>query len=92
MINTEVAPLALFCFLMSLLSVVTPSPHSCTVVPSQRRVLFINEYQSCILLSSTFSGGQLSCSPLATESMLGIDYILIRTRNLIHDKGRFLPD
>lgn len=72
----------------------TLSPYLLILVlaPPQRRVLFINEYQSRILLGSTFSGGLLSCSLLAMKSMLDIDHILIGTRNPIIDKDRFLPD
>lgn len=74
--------------------IVTLPPCSCPLVSPWRRgrVLFINECQSRILLGSTFSGGLLSCSPLAIKSMLDIDGILAETRNPVSDKDRFLPD
>jgi len=72
--------------------IVTIPPNSLALVAARRRVLFINEYQSGILLGSTFSGGLLSCSLLAMKSVLDIDHILIGTRNPTSDKDRFLPD
>lgn len=70
---------------------ITLSLHSCPVVAPLMQVLFRNEYQSSILLGSTFSSGPLSCS-LAMRSMLDIDHILSGTRNLICDKDKFLLD
>ena len=78
---------------LTVLSLIVTLPlRSCPLVSPRRRVLFINECQSRILLGSTFSGGLLSCSPLAIKSVLDIGGILAETCNPVSDKDRFLPD
>lgn len=54
-------------------------PSSSFLLFHQRRGLFISEYQSRILVGSTFSGGLLSCSLLAKNSVPDIDHILKET-------------